>query len=69
MTPTYYSVVSIATGQRVYGGTSLEAASEALKPGTVFGVGTAQAGATLDAKAKLPGPHKHRKHRRVLESV
>jgi hypothetical protein len=47
---TYYTVLDIATGDARYKGTSLHGAACALKPGTVYGTNTAQAGATLEAQ-------------------
>ena len=52
-TTEYYTIIDYHTGEKVYRGTSLTIAAERLKPGTVYGVGTAQAGATLDAQAKV----------------
>ena len=49
--PTYYSVVEVSSGRKVYGGTSLDAATEAHVGDRVVGQGTAQAGATLNAQA------------------
>ena len=48
---TYYSVVEICSGRKVYGGTSPQAATKALNNGRVIGEATAQAGATLNAQA------------------
>jgi len=49
---TYYAVVEINTGKKIYSGISLYKTAKALVPGTCCATGTAQAGATLDAQAR-----------------
>jgi len=56
----YYAVVRIDNGEKVYTGTSLYKAALTLVPGTVWGSGTAQLGATLNAQAEA------RKARKVI---
>jgi hypothetical protein len=60
--PTYYAVVSVATGKKLYGGMSLDEAAKALTPARMYGQGPTQLAATLDAQAKLPRPRKHKRH-------